>query len=119
MFVDRSYREPLAPAPQMQNDPVKGLHGTHSIPREFTVRIDRVWRQRRHASPLGRVDHPHTGIDGQSIVVRSGDHLHRGQFCPAPAFGGRWAPFGVVSVVPKEPRRKVLVLLALTNESGA
>lgn len=49
MFIDRSYREPLALAPQMQNDPVKGLHGICLIPGEYAVRIDRVWHQRRHA----------------------------------------------------------------------
>ena len=71
------------------------------------------------ALPLGRVAQPHTWIDGRSIVVHSGDRFQRGQFCGAPAFGGRWTPFGVDSMVPKEPSRKVLAQLTLTNGSGA
>ena len=72
------------------------------------------------ALPLGRVAQPHTGIDGQSIDVRSGDQLQRGQFCGSPAFGGRWAPVvGVDSVVPKEPSRKVLQELVHPTASRA
>ena len=83
------------------------------------VRIDRAWWQRRHASPPGRVVQPHTEIDGQSIVARSGDQFQRGRFCPSAAFGGRGAPFRVVSVVPQELSRKVLVELAIPDEHRA
>ena len=62
---------------ECRNGLVLGLPERLEFLESNAVRMDRVWRGRRHllyfALPLGRVAQRRTETDGRSIVARSGD----------------------------------------------